>query len=65
MHSELTQAATVCTPPSACPLTPYAHTHAQVHADMCPCVQCTRVQVHPCVVRPLWMLGVFVMLNAL
>lgn len=62
MHSELTQAAAVRTHPSVCSPTPHTRTHTQVHADMCPCAQRTRVQVHPCVVHPLWMLGVSVML---
>lgn len=55
-------------PPSVCTPTPYTHTHThrhslgsvictQVHVDTRPCVQCTSGQAHPCVLCPLWMLG--------
>ena len=52
MHSELTQAATVCTRPTACPPMPYTHARAQAHVGSCECAQCACELVHPCVLHP-------------
>lgn len=52
MHSELTQAATVRTPPTAGPPMLYTHARAQAHVGSCGCAQCARELVHPCVLHP-------------